>query len=44
LNDDPFEEANQAQNNRYRAERKRLIARLKQWVADTGDRFEIPTD
>jgi arylsulfatase A-like enzyme len=27
LNDDPYEEANQAQNNRYRAERKKLIGR-----------------
>ena len=44
LNDDPYEEANQAQNNRYRAERKELIARLRQWVADTGDKFEIPAD
>jgi arylsulfatase A-like enzyme len=44
LNEDPFEEANLAQNNRYRAERKKLIARLRQWVADTGDHFAIPED
>jgi arylsulfatase A-like enzyme len=44
LNDDPFEEANQAQNNKYRAERKKMISRLKQWVADTGDQFAIPED
>jgi arylsulfatase A-like enzyme len=44
LNDDPFEEANQAYNNRYRAERKRMISRLKQWVADTNDKFLIPED
>ena len=44
LNDDPYEQANLAYNNRYRAERQKLIGRLKQWVADTGDRFEIPED
>ena len=44
LNEDPFEEANQAQNEKYRAERKKMIARLKQWVADTDDRFSIPDD
>ncbi len=44
LNEDPFEEANLAQNNRFRPERKKLIARLKQWVTDTGDQFAIPAD
>ncbi len=44
LNEDPYEQANLAFNNRYRAERKKLIARLKQWVADTGDRFAVPED
>jgi arylsulfatase A-like enzyme len=44
LNDDPFEEANLAQNNRFRAERKKMISRLKQWVADVDDRFTIPED
>jgi arylsulfatase A-like enzyme len=44
LNEDPLEEANQAQNNKYRAERKKMISRLKQWVADTDDRFTIPED
>lgn len=44
LNEDPFEEANLAQNNGFRAERKRLLNRLKQWVADTGDKFELPSD
>jgi arylsulfatase A-like enzyme len=42
LNDDPYEEADLAQNNRFRAERKRLTSRLRQWVADTGDHFTIP--
>jgi hypothetical protein len=44
LNEDPFEQVNLAQNNMYRAERKKLIERLKQWVNDTGDKFEIPAD
>jgi len=44
LNEDPYEEANQAQNNAYQKDRKRLIGRLKQWVADTGDKFSIPAD
>jgi arylsulfatase A-like enzyme len=42
LNEDPYEEANQAQNNEYRAERKRLLIRLRQWIADTGDKFTLP--
>lgn len=42
LNEDPYEEANQAQNNEYRTERVRLLARLKQWMADTGDHFSLP--
>jgi arylsulfatase A-like enzyme len=42
LNEDPYEDANLAQNNVYRAERKKLIARVQQWVADTGDKFAIP--
>lgn len=44
LNEDPFEQVNLAQNNMYRPERKKLIERLKQWVNDTGDKFEIPAD
>lgn len=44
LNEDPYEQVNLAHNNRFRAERRRLIARLRQWVADTGDRFRIPDD
>jgi arylsulfatase A-like enzyme len=42
LNEDPYEQANLAHNNRYRTERKRLIARLRQWLQDTDDRFDIP--
>jgi arylsulfatase A-like enzyme len=44
LNEDPYEEADLAQNNRYRAERKKMIARLQQWVGDTNDRFSLPED
>ena len=44
LNEDPFEQANLAFNNRYRMERKKLADRLRQWIADTGDTFRIPAD
>jgi len=44
LNEDPFEQANLAHNNRYRVERRKLSERLRQWIADTGDQFAIPPD
>jgi hypothetical protein len=44
LNEDPFELMNLAHNNAYRAQRKRLTERVKQWVADTGDKFAVPAD
>jgi arylsulfatase A-like enzyme len=44
LNEDPYEMANLALNSKYKAERGKLIARLKQWSADTGDKFAIPED
>ena len=44
LNEDPFEQVNLAHNSKYRVERQRLIGRLKQWGADSGDRFGIPVD
>ncbi|MDX1981864.1 MAG: sulfatase [Bryobacteraceae bacterium] len=44
LNEDPFEQVNLAHNNRYRAERQKLIRRLKEWVAGTGDKFALPED
>ncbi len=44
LNEDPFEQVNLAHYNKYRAERQKLIARLKQWMSDTGDQFEVPTN
>ena len=42
LKDDPYEQSNHAHNTRYAAEQKRLHARLSQWIADTGDEFELP--
>jgi arylsulfatase A-like enzyme len=42
LNEDPYEQANLAHNNGYRAELKRLNDRLLQWVGDTGDKFTLP--
>ncbi|MCL4402299.1 MAG: sulfatase [Acidobacteria bacterium] len=42
LNEDPYEQANLAHNAKYRAQRKRLIERLGQWVKDTGDKFRLP--
>lgn len=44
LNEDPYEQVNLAHNSRYRSERKKLIARVRQWVADTGDKFNVPED
>jgi arylsulfatase A-like enzyme len=44
LNEDPYEQANLAHNNLYRAERKKLVGRLNQWVNDTGDKFQIPAE
>jgi arylsulfatase A-like enzyme len=44
LNEDPFELMNLAHNNSYRAQRKRLIERVKQWVSDTGDEFAVPDE
>lgn len=44
LNEDPYEQVNLAHNNRFAAERKKLIARVRQWAADTGDTFNFPAD
>ncbi|MDX2154400.1 MAG: sulfatase [Bryobacteraceae bacterium] len=43
LNEDPYETANLAHNSLYRAERKKLVERLRQWVTDTDDRFSLPS-
>lgn len=44
LSEDPYETANLANDGKYRAERRKLISRLKQWVADTKDNFQLPED
>lgn len=43
LNEDPYEQVNQAHNNAFRAELKRLNSRLAQWIHDTGDKFALPS-
>ena len=42
LADDPYEQVNVAFNSKYQKQRNQLIARLRQWVADTGDKFTVP--
>lgn len=42
LIDDPYEQVNVAFNSIYQNERNKLIDRLKQWIADTGDKFDLP--
>ena len=42
LNEDPYEMANLAMDRRFKDERQRLQDRLSQWIADTGDVFELP--
>ncbi len=42
LNDDPYETMNVAFLSHYFAERRQLHERLRQWVHDTGDTFEMP--
>lgn len=43
LADDPYEQVNVAFNSIYRQERKMLIERLRLWIHDTGDSFDVPT-
>lgn len=42
LNDDPYEQVNMAMNTKYRAQRKKLHARLAAWIEKTGDKFDLP--
>jgi arylsulfatase A-like enzyme len=42
LNEDPYELANLVHNSAFRAERRRLQARLSEWIRQTGDAFELP--
>jgi arylsulfatase A-like enzyme len=44
LDEDPYETANLANDSKYRAERRKLISRLKQLIADTKDTFRVPED
>ncbi|MCC7492463.1 MAG: sulfatase [Fimbriimonadaceae bacterium] len=43
LNEDPYEQANLAHNTAFATERRRLHERLRQWIAETGDEFALPT-
>ena len=42
LNEDPYEQANHAHNSAYHAERRKLQARLAEWIDFTGDSFRMP--
>lgn len=42
LNEDPYEQVNLAHYGKYVAEKKRLAERLRAWIADTGDSFQVP--
>ncbi|HML48910.1 MAG TPA: sulfatase-like hydrolase/transferase, partial [Clostridia bacterium] len=42
LNEDPYEWANMALNTAYDGVRKRLHDRLRAWIADTEDAFDLP--
>lgn len=42
LNDDPFEQVNLALSNKHRHKRRELHDRLRQWLDDVGDTFELP--
>jgi hypothetical protein len=42
LAEDPYEQVNMAHNSKYKAERAKLIRRLKDWVGDTKDKFPVP--
>jgi len=44
LNQDPYELVNLAHHPSYRGPRRKLIERLRQWIADTGDKFRVPED
>lgn len=42
LNEDPYELANQAHNSVYWQKKRELNDRLRRWVEETGDSFEVP--
>jgi len=42
LNSDPYEQVNLAHNSKFWGERVRLYDLLKEWIDQTGDRFDLP--
>jgi len=42
LNEDPYEQANLAHDPAFRAKRGALLERLRRWVKQTDDEFELP--
>ena len=42
LEEDPYEQNNLAHNTRFATESQRLHARVRAWVGDTGDQFDVP--
>jgi arylsulfatase A-like enzyme len=44
LNEDPYEQVNLAHDQVYAAQRKKLRARLEQWISATDDSFELPPE
>ena len=42
LNSDPHERVNLAHNTRFGDRRRQLNERLRRWVAETGDAFDLP--
>lgn len=42
LNEDPYEQVNLAFIGKYSEKRKQLHERLKEWISDVGDTFELP--
>ncbi len=42
LNDDPYEQANLARSGKHKRKRKELHDRLRQWMSEVGDSFELP--
>lgn len=42
LNEDPYEMANHCYNIAFQEQKERCHKRLKQWIEETGDNFELP--
>ena len=42
LNEDPYEQVNLAHNTKFKGPRKRLNAKLAEWIEKTDDKFELP--